>query len=148
VEALYPKPIAVLGHIEQFHDDLIAMCPDLHAHPELGLEEVMAPTPMSHSIGSPTRWSTQTEATEHLAAAAVTAALASQVVADTDPVLAGEDFSFLLQARPGFAFLHNGMGPGGTAPSMHTPHYDFNDGVIPVGVALWASLVAQRVLPS
>ena len=63
---------------------------------------------------------------------------------DTDtPVMGGEDFSFMLEARPGaFIFLGN----GGTA-GLHHPEYDFNDDTIPVGVSYWARLV-ETAMPA
>ena len=53
------------------------------------------------------------------------------------PVMGGEDFSFMLEARPGaFIFVGNGDSAG-----LHHPAYDFNDEAIPIGVAYWAKLV-------
>ncbi|MDB6454057.1 M20 aminoacylase family protein [Falsirhodobacter sp. 20TX0035] len=49
-----------------------------------------------------------------------------------------EDFSFMLEARPGAMIM---IGIGEDAPFVHTPHYDFNDRIIPTGVAYWVSLV-------
>ena len=53
------------------------------------------------------------------------------------PVMGAEDFSYMLQARPG-AFIF--MGNGNTA-GLHHPAYDFNDEAIPVGTSYWARLV-------
>ncbi len=52
------------------------------------------------------------------------------------PVMGGEDFSYMLEARPG-AFIF--MGNGSTA-SLHNPAYDFNDEAIPHGVSYWVKL--------
>jgi hippurate hydrolase len=53
------------------------------------------------------------------------------------PVLGGEDFAYMLEARPGaFIFIGNGDTAG-----VHHPAYDFNDDAIPVGVSYWARLV-------
>jgi len=57
------------------------------------------------------------------------------------PTMGGEDFSFMLEARPG-AFIF--MGNGDTA-SLHHPAYDFNDDAIPVGVSYWVKL-AEKAL--
>jgi hippurate hydrolase len=59
------------------------------------------------------------------------------------PVLGGEDFSYMLEARPG-AFIF--MGNGDTA-SLHNPAYDFNDEAIPVGCSYWARLV-ETAMPA
>lgn len=56
------------------------------------------------------------------------------------PVMAGEDFSFMLGARPGaFVFVGNGESAG-----LHHPGYDFNDAIIPAGVQFWHALVRRR----
>ena len=67
---------------------------------------------------------------------------AERVDADTAPSMGGEDFSFMLEARPG-AYIFLGNGPGG---ELHTEGYDFNDAVIPVGTSYWVRL-AERALP-
>jgi amidohydrolase len=65
----------------------------------------------------------------------------SRVDARTKPILGSEDFSFMLQARPG-AFIFLGQGD---TPYCHHPAYDFDDGIIPAGVAYWVTL-AERAL--
>ena len=53
------------------------------------------------------------------------------------PVMGAEDFSFMLEARPGaFIFIGNGDSAG-----LHHPAYNFNDEVIPVGTSYWVKLV-------
>jgi len=62
---------------------------------------------------------------------------------DTAPVMGGEDFSFMLEARPGaFIFVGNGDSPG-----LHHPAYDFNDEAIPFGASYWAKL-AETLMPA
>ena len=59
------------------------------------------------------------------------------VFTDAEPTMGGEDFSYMLQARPGaFIFVGNGNTAG-----LHNPAYDFNDEAIPVGTSYWARLV-------
>jgi hippurate hydrolase len=60
-----------------------------------------------------------------------------KVNAAAPPVMGAEDFSYMLEARPG-AFIF--MGNGDTA-GLHHPAYDFNDEAIPVGTSYWARLV-------
>jgi hippurate hydrolase len=59
------------------------------------------------------------------------------VVGDTRPIMAGEDFAFMLEARPGNMIF---LGNGDTA-ACHHPAYDFNDAAIPHGVSYWVRLV-------
>jgi metal-dependent amidase/aminoacylase/carboxypeptidase family protein len=61
----------------------------------------------------------------------------SQVDTTLPPMMGAEDFSFMLNARPG-AFIW--VGNGGSA-GLHHPAYNFNDDVIPVGTSYWVKLV-------
>lgn len=67
------------------------------------------------------------------------------VVREFDPTMGGEDFSYMLQARPGAYVL---LGQGGEASGcyLHNPNYDFNDDVIPLGAGYLAAL-AEEALP-
>ncbi|MEX8517224.1 MAG: M20 aminoacylase family protein [Leptothrix sp. (in: b-proteobacteria)] len=75
-----------------------------------------------------------------------------------DPTMGAEDFSYFLQARPGAYFVigngegahrkaysgsYHGMGPC----TLHNPHYDFNDALIPLGATLWVRLVEAWLKP-
>ena len=60
---------------------------------------------------------------------------------DTPPIMAGEDFSYMLNVRPG-AYMMIGNGDGAT---VHHPKYDFNDEAIPAGCSWWAELIEQRM---
>jgi hippurate hydrolase len=60
----------------------------------------------------------------------------SQVHRAMPPVMGGEDFSYMLEARPGaFIFIGNGNTAG-----LHHPAYDFNDEVIAHGMSYWVKL--------
>ncbi|WP_169195790.1 M20 aminoacylase family protein [Devosia sp. MC1541] len=61
---------------------------------------------------------------------------------DCEPSMGGEDFSFMLNERPG-AYIFIGNGP---SSELHTDTYDFNDDAIPVGVSYWARLI-EKALP-
>jgi len=64
---------------------------------------------------------------------------------DAEPTMGGEDFSYMLQARPGaYVFLGQGGGPHNCF--LHNPGYDFNDEVIPLGSGYLAAL-AEEALP-
>jgi amidohydrolase len=72
-------------------------------------------------------------------AAKVAGEIAGRDKIDTDmaPVMGAEDFSFMLNARPGaFIFVGNGASAG-----LHHPAYNFNDEVIPFGTSYWVKLV-------
>ncbi len=82
------------------------------------------------------------EQTEFAASVARDIVGAGQVNADAEPSMGGEDFSFMLNERPGaYIFLGNG-----DSTELHTDTYDFNDEAIPVGVSYWVRLV-EKALP-
>ncbi|MCR0980661.1 M20 aminoacylase family protein [Roseomonas populi] len=85
------------------------------------------------------------EQTEVAKAAAGALVGAGAVEGDAPLVLGAEDFSQMLEARPGaFMFMGNGGG-GATSEGLHTPNYDFNDEAIPYGVGYWVSVVEQEL---
>lgn len=68
--------------------------------------------------------------------------IAQTIVGDTavntnmPPVMGAEDFSYMLESRPGaFVFLGNG-----DTAALHNSAYDFNDDAIPYGISYWVSL--------
>jgi amidohydrolase len=66
------------------------------------------------------------------------------VFTEHEPTMGGEDFSYMLQARPGaYVFLGQGGAPGGCF--LHNPNYDFNDEVIPLGAGYLAALVEESL---
>jgi hippurate hydrolase len=63
---------------------------------------------------------------------------------DMPPSMAGEDFSWFLQERPGaFMWIGNGSAEGGR--DLHSPHYDFNDAILPAAATSLAA-VARKAL--
>ena len=74
-------------------------------------------------------------------AAGIAEKVAGKVERETSPIMAGEDFSFMLEKRPGaYIFLGNGGGA-----HVHHPAYNFNDEIIPVGCSWFAELVEERL---
>jgi hippurate hydrolase len=60
------------------------------------------------------------------------------------PSMCAEDFAFYLRYKPG-AYVwvgsgQSGCGHGGSA-GLHNPAYDFNDDILPIGMAYWVELV-------
>ncbi len=68
-----------------------------------------------------------------------------RVIRDLTPSMGAEDFSFMLQRRPG-AYLRLGQGGADDGIFLHNTRYDFNDEVLPIGAALLAGL-AERAMP-
>ncbi|WP_170348952.1 M20 aminoacylase family protein [Ruegeria atlantica] len=64
---------------------------------------------------------------------------ADQVTANAGREMGAEDFSYMLQARPGaYLFLGQGEGAG-----LHHPKYNFNDEIAPVGASFFARIVEK-----
>ena len=63
----------------------------------------------------------------------------AKVMDDAKPMMAAEDFSYMLEQRPGvYAFVGNGEGA-----MVHHPAYDFNDEIAPIGASFLARLVEK-----
>jgi hippurate hydrolase len=81
---------------------------------------------------------------------ALAADVAAEVVGEervdraTPPVMGAEDFSYMLEQRPGSYIF---MGAGRAEAPLHSPQYDFNDEALTVGASYWARLV-ERLLPA
>jgi hippurate hydrolase len=81
-------------------------------------------------------------------AAEAAAALVGEANVDTacEPFTGSEDFSFMLNQRPG-AFIFIGSGPEDDGPvaNIHTPFYDFNDRILRLGAAFWCVLALKEL---
>lgn len=76
-------------------------------------------------------------------ASAVASEIAGAANVDTDitPTMGGEDFSYMLEARPGaLIFIGNG-----DSAALHNTAYDFNDDAIPHGVSYWVRLAENAL---
>ena len=65
-----------------------------------------------------------------------------KVLTSVGKEMGAEDFSYMLQKRPG-AYLFMGIGEGA---GLHNPNYDFNDAAAPVGASFFARLI-EKALP-
>lgn len=63
------------------------------------------------------------------------------ITREVEPMMGGEDFSYMLEARPGcYIFLGNGE-----SANLHHPAYDFNDDALPYGMSYWVELAQSRL---
>ena len=130
--------IEVLDMIEQRMRELSeGLCAAFGAHCEFTFDRNYPPT-----INS---------APEAAFAREVMAAIvgADKVLAQ-EPTMGAEDFSYMLQAKPGaYCFIANGdgqhreMGHGGGPCTLHNPSYDFNDELSPLGATYWVELATR-----
>ena len=75
-------------------------------------------------------------------------------VQQQEPTMGAEDFSFMLQAKPGcYCFIANGdgdhraLGHGAGPCMLHNPSYDFNDELLPLGATYWVRLAEAWLAP-
>ncbi|MBL8561362.1 MAG: amidohydrolase [Gemmobacter sp.] len=71
----------------------------------------------------------------------VARAVSGVVDADTPPLMGAEDFSYMLNERPGaYIFLGNG-----DTAMVHHPAYNFDDNAIPFGASWYVGMVEARM---
>ena len=63
---------------------------------------------------------------------------------DLAPSMGAEDFSYMLEARPG-AYIWLGSGPAAADGMLHCARFDFNDEVLALGASYWARLVESEL---
>jgi hippurate hydrolase len=85
------------------------------------------------------------------AEAAVFADVAADLVGEANVnrnrelIMASEDFSFMLEVRPG-AYINLGNGDKVGSCPVHNPNYDFNDEILPLGAAALAGVVEKKLI--
>jgi len=82
--------------------------------------------------------------TQHAIVAATAVVGATNIEVNPTPELGSEDFAFMLQAKPG-CYVWLGAGRGADTPNIHSPQYDFNDDVLPIGASYWVTLAEQQL---
>ena len=114
---------------------------------ENGLKQVVEHIAAAHQCTSSVDYQRRYPATlnseaEAQLAGEAAAALGINLVRGFKPSMGSEDFGFMLQKKPGaYAFIGSGDGEHSWPP--HSPHYDFNDKVMPLGAAYWCQLAAM-----
>ncbi len=74
-------------------------------------------------------------------AAEAARAISGDVDMDMQPMMGGEDFSYMRNERPG-AYIWVG---NGDSAMIHHPRYNFNDEAIPAGASWYATMVETRL---
>ncbi|MGE0853820.1 MAG: M20 aminoacylase family protein [Hyphomicrobiaceae bacterium] len=81
---------------------------------------------------------------ENAARAASSLVGSENVDRNPTPLMASEDFAWMLLKKPGcYIWIGNGDGEGSCM--VHNPGYDFNDQILPLGASYWATLVEQQL---
>ncbi|MGO4386739.1 M20 aminoacylase family protein [Microvirga sp. 2YAF29] len=84
------------------------------------------------------------KATEIARKVAATVFGPTHIVTDELPSMGAEDFSYMLQKRPG-CFVWLGAGPTADGHVLHGERYDFNDRLLPLGAEFWMRLVESEL---
>ena len=132
-----PQKAAILGTVRTLTNEVRDLC-------EIRIRAVVdqicaafgATATLDYSRGYPV---THNDPAKAEFMASVARQVAGDPAVDTTlvPLMGAEDFSFMLEKRPGaYIFLGNGETAG-----VHHPAYDFNDEATPYGVSLWAKIV-------
>ena len=93
---------------------------------------------LKYNIGYPVTFNHEEE-TRFSVEVATEISGSSLVDGNAPPIMGSEDFSYMLLERPG-AYLHVGQGDG---PALHSPEYDFNDELSPIGASFFVKLVEK-----
>ena len=134
---IIPQRVELAGTVRTLDEDVRALMEERLKSVTIGLVTTLGgKAAVNYHRGYPVTVNAA-EAVEYAAGVAGGVVGEERVDVNTDPSMAGEDFSYMLQARPG-AFVFLGTGDG---PELHSDTYDFNDEVIPVGVSYWVRLV-------
>jgi hippurate hydrolase len=135
-----PETVKLAGTVRSFD-------PDLREMVQRRISEIAEGQAASYGVKVEVTHEPDYPATVNHAAQAVFAATvateivgAAKTVTDLPPEMGAEDFSYMLETRPG-AFLFLGQGIG---PSCHHPAFDFNDDVAPIGASFFARLIETR----
>ena len=119
---------------------------------EAAVHRIAASVAAAHGVAADIRYERRYPPTvnDPVEAGRATVAAASVVGidhVDRDPLpsMGAEDFAFMLQQRPG-CYVWIGNGPVDGDRALHSPHYDFNDAILPLGASYWARLV-ETMLP-
>ena len=67
------------------------------------------------------------------------------VIQSMPPTMGAEDFSYMLEKRPG-CYMWLGQSGGPSSCMVHNPKYDFNDKCLPLGATLFSEIV-ERLMP-
>lgn len=134
---IIPQKVKLTGTVRSLNDEVRDLMEERLKAVTKGIVETFGgKAEVSYRRGYPVVENTPDE-TAYAAAIAASVVGEERVDANVDPKMGGEDFAYMLQARPG-AYVFLGNGP---SSELHSDTYNFNDEIIPVGVSFFVKLV-------
>ncbi|WP_243612325.1 M20 aminoacylase family protein [Shimia aestuarii] len=136
----------VIAHRVRMKGTVRTLDPEGRGLAEMRIRQIAEHTAQAYGAEAEVTWDEGYPVTINTEAETAYAVDAARAVSDnvdevTDPIMPAEDFSFMLQERPGaYIFLGNGDGP-----MCHHPAYIFEDDAIPFGCSWFAELVERRM---
>lgn len=144
--SVIPRQARLVGTVRSFRADVQAMIEERLARMVESVASAFGATAtLDYQRGYP---ATVNDAAHARRVGDVAAALLGEarVVRDLTPSMGAEDFAFMLQVRPGAYFRLGQADAQGTGGAfLHSPRYDFNDAVLPLGAAMLCA-IARRAL--
>ena len=136
-----PQTLRMLGTVRTFKPEVQDLVERRMKETVTGIAAAMgAKAVIDYKRGYPVTFNHEAE-TRFAASVAKAVAGADKVDTDHPPLMGAEDFSYMLNERPGcYIFVGNG-----DTPACHHPAYDFDDRAIPLGTSYWAKLVEMRL---
>lgn len=135
-----PEEVEIKGTTRSF-------CPEVRSLIERRMKDVVNGIALSQGCTAEIRYTRRYPATintpqhaQHCRDVLQGMAEISNLVMNPPASMGGEDFSFMLEQRPG-AYIWLGNGDQQHCHSLHNPNYDFNDEVLPIGTNFWIKLV-------
>jgi len=142
----------VIPEVAELHGTVRSFRPEVQDMVEARLAAIVRATAEAHGARAELSYQrgypptvNHAEETERAARAAAAVLGEDKVRRNAPPRMGAEDFSYMLQKRPG-CFIGIGQGDGGRhSVGLHNPRFDFNDDLIPLGASLFARLAEQEM---
>ena len=137
-----PEEVELRGTVRSFTNEVQVMA-------EEKIKKIAASVALAHGAEAEVHYerryppTVNSEAeTRHCAKVAANLVGQENVDANVTPVMGSEDFAFMLNERPG---CYIWLGAGEQSANLHSPHFDFNDEILPIGASYWAQLVEDTL---
>jgi hippurate hydrolase len=139
-----PDDVRLVGTVRTFREDTRVLAERRIAEIAAGVAAALGASAQTHyrrhhpaTVNSEREAAFAAQVGEHVFGAA-------NVIRNAEPTTGSEDFSYMLQVRPGaYVWLGHGGGPSGC--HLHNPNYDFNDEITPLGAGYLAALVEEAL---